>query len=573
MSTKKRLLIVIACLAVPLARGQVINYDAATMLVTIPTVSVGAATYTNVTLRNRGDFVFDLVDATEQIPASPGMGVYDEATGLLSLPAVKVGAETYLDVTLQNVGNFVMTLQSATLLPAIVSSDVAAYVAAGEALFVTAVPPSGVARMALADACWRHNGRSRANQIQQIDDDLGTYLQREAYQIGRKLQNVQVLALRNTVNPDGSARREIDIQYDVVFLDGTVARGARESLLSGSSAGTPGCTTPQAGNGLRAMGNQQLVQVNARARNSRDERYAIATGAALTPAVNYRRDVQLNVVDPMGNATHVIVTGPGPTGNVAGAAVQFSMKLLSPRILRSAPELVGKSGNFLNWLDDDSFRACRISGSNVPVAAIADCAGLGVQGAEWGWTSSAPNASSDQGFANQGWVAGGVYRFDVYNDDGWKTVNGQNGKTPIATYFAKLDRLPYTFAEMTGKYPLGNLGALSPAQVASNATSATPAPMALSWTSAATMSDGYKHHLYQVWEFHQGRRVGNANNAFNPALRSLIRAYPGTTATSMPNFPVSPLLPEQANKSYVEFNLFFSDPTSFNQILSRISLQ
>jgi hypothetical protein len=269
----------------------------------------------------------------------------------------------------------------------------------------------------------------------------------------------------------------------------------------------------------------------------------------------------------------VIVTGPGPAGTVGGVAVQFSMKLLSPRIARSAPELMGKSGNFVNWLDDDAFRSCRISGSSVPVASIADCAGLGTGASDWGWTTSTPNASADQGFANQGWAAGGVYRFDVYNDDGWKAINGQNGRTPIATYFATLERLPYTFAEMTNRYPRINLGGLSPAQLASNASSATPAPISLSWTLATTMADGYKHHLFQVWEFNQGRKVGNANNAFNPALRSLARAYPGTTATSMPNFPVMPLLPDQANKSYVEYNLFFSDPTNFDQILSRISLQ
>jgi hypothetical protein len=55
---------------------------------------------------------------------------------------------------------------------------------------------------------------------------------------------------------------------------------------------------------------------------------------------------------------------------------------------------------------------------------------------------------ADQGFASQGWGAGGIYRFDVYNDDRWKTVNGHVNKTPIATYFDALQRLPYTFVEM-----------------------------------------------------------------------------------------------------------------------------
>lgn len=559
-------------LAAPLAvLAQVTSYDAQTMVVTIPSVSVGTSSYTKVTLKNRGNFVFDLTGALPQTPAAPGVATYDLGSNVLTLPAVKVGAATFLDVKLRNLGDYVFTLEAATELPKSVSDEVAAFARQIEDQFATAVPPNGQARMALTDACWRSNGRTRAFNIADIDADLPEYLAREAYQIGRKVQNMQVRALRNRNNADGSTRREIDVQYDVVYRDGTTARELTETLLSGSSAGTPGCAASQSGSTLRVMGNQQLVQTDARARNTRDERYLFSNGAAASPAVNYRRDVQFNVVDPMGNATYVIVTGPGPAGTVNGAAVQFSMKLLSPRVMRSAPEMAGKTGNFLNWLDDDNFRACRISGSNVPVAAVADCIGSGATGNDWGVTSSAPSAANDQTFADQGWMAGGVYRFEVYSDDGWKAVNGHATKTPIATYYATLTRLPFSFAEMTGKYPLMTLAASTLPLFAANASSATPTPVAFNWTPPGALPE--VHHLNQVWEYHQGAKTGNTGGSFYPAYRSLARAYPGPTATSMSNFPVTARHPEQASKSYSEFNLLYTTPGSGNQLLSRISLQ
>src|SRR5690606_5967088 len=51
-------------------------------------------------------------------------------------------------------------------------------------------------------------------------------------------------------------------------------------------------------------------------------------------------------------------------------------------------------------------------------------------------------AAVDASFAGYGFEVNGVYTIKVYNDDGWKTVNGQAGKTPIATYTTKLNRLP-----------------------------------------------------------------------------------------------------------------------------------
>lgn len=560
-------------LATSAAVAQVSAYDPASAVVTIPSVAVGNQSYTNVTLRNRGNFVFDLTGAREQKPAMPGdaLTTYDTATNVLTLPAVKVGGDTFLDVKLLNTGNFVFTLQSATPMPAGLEAEVASFFRSAEALTATSIPIGGAQRFSNTDGCWASNGRTRANAIADWDANAAAYAQRDAYLVGRRFENVQVRELRTATNPDGSTRREVRVQFDAIYTDGTAARGATSTLVSGSSAGTPRCTTPQTGSAWRELGNQQLVGVLVRGNNNREQRYAIAGGEPLNPAVRYRREVEFAITDPMGNASYAVVTGPGPTNTTNGVVRPFSMKFLSVRLLRSAPELQGKSGNFLNWADDDSWRNCALPSGLVPVVDLVDCVANPSGSNSWGWGyTSAQGASDDNGFLAQGWEEGAVYRFDIYNDDGWKTVNGHANRMPVATYYARLDKLPYGFVEMVGKYPVFDLGNLTGAQIAANANSATPAPLFLSWSAPGT---GPAMHLNQVWEFHQGARIGNPGTTFNPALRTITRAYPGTRSTSTASFPATPRHPEQANKTYVEYNLFYRDPTTGNTIRSRIQFQ
>jgi hypothetical protein len=546
------------------AAAEPIRYDLDSGTLTIPVVVAGSVTYGQVTLKNRGDFVFDVQGATELPPGVPSGAIFDPATGVLTLPAVQVGSDTYLDVQLRDIGGLVFTLQAATPLPQSTRDEIDTLMRANEQLFATAVPASGAARLALGDACHLHNGRTLAYDIAQIDADIPAYRAREAYQIGRKVTNLVVLAQRSRVNGDGSTRREIDVEYDLEFTDGTAARSAAATLISGSSAGS--CATPQTGAALRFYGNRQLVETSVQARNIRDQRYSRSTGAALSPSVYHRRAIEFRVVDPMGRAKYAVITGPGPSGNAGGSAVQFSLKMISPWLLRDAPELAGKNNNYLNWPDDDAFRMCRIAGSNVPVAAVADCVGMGGGGFDWGWgPTSTPNAAADQGFADQGWVAGGLYRFDIYDDDGWKTVNGQAGRTPIASYWSKLDKLPYTFVQMTtgasgGELlPALNFGAMTTEQVAANAASATPATLAVSWAALPALPDGSRFGLLQGYEYHEGSKTGNANGAYFPAYRTLTRNYPGSTATSQPAWPTSPKVADQASKSYVDYTLFYVD--------------
>src|SRR5574337_1134656 len=206
-------------MAVGSAAAQVTTFNLYTNLVTIPSVTVGDGSYTGVTLRHLGNYVFSLQSATAQNPPAPGVANYDVASGLLTIPAVQVSGATYIDVTLLNSGDYTFGLRGATLLPSVIADAVNALLAATDAQWASAVPPSGAARVAYYDGCWRHNGKTKTYLVADTDGDLARYRAEEAYQIGRKTSNIQVLAVRTLGNADGSTRAEIDVQFDIAYTD------------------------------------------------------------------------------------------------------------------------------------------------------------------------------------------------------------------------------------------------------------------------------------------------------------------------------------------------------------------
>ena len=562
------------------ANSQVTVYDSTTGMVTIPSVSVGTSTFSQVRLLNTGNFVFALQDATEQKPASPGVAAYNSTNGLLSMPAVKVGNDTYLDVTLRNTGNYVFALQGATLLPTDTVNEIKAFMVALDALWATAVPTSGTQALSLHDSCFLGDGRTRAYLISNFDANLTTERARQAELIGSKRVSVQVLALRNLRNLDGSSRREIDVQYDLLYQDGSVAVDVKETLVSGSSAGTPGCTTPQTGDTLRLLGNQRRVGFALQARAIRFERYFLSTGAPVNPSVLYRRDIRFNVTDPLGIATYVVVSGPRPAADANGTPLSQSWKMVSPRLLRSAPELKGKTGNYVNLLDHDNFRWCAGSEGNLPLASEADCVQWGAPGDNWGITSTYDNLD-DKAFNDLGWVVGGVYKLDVYNDDGWKTVNGHANSTPIATHYETLKALPSTFVEMAGSGPgsdgfarisFGTPGAVG---LRNNAMSTTPTPISLSWLQPPVLPNARPLRLQHVHEYVEGslKRVPDSSPAsWFPGLFQVSRAYPGPNATSVANWPVSQPLTDMLRRTYFEYRLEHVDRNQ-GVVQSRVTFQ
>jgi hypothetical protein len=558
------------------ASAQVAVYDAATGVLTLPAVQVGSDIYTSVTLQNLGNYRFQLLGATQQVPPGLARISYDGATGLVNIPAVNVGSTTYVNVALRNEGGWQFALQTAAEIPAATLSGVVNLLGAIDALWANAVPNSGAQRYTYADSCYLNDGGTKGYLVSDWDANLQSQLAQYAFRVGEKRVNIQVLALRDLTNADSSTRQEVDVQFDTQYKDGSAAFGDRLTLITGSSAGSPGCANPTSSASWRNYGNRQLVQTDVRARNQRDEGYSIATGAPLSPLVTYRNDIQFVVTDPLGNATYVIVSGPGPTTTVNGVTVPFSLKLISPRLLRSAPELVGKNNNYLNWLDDDFFGRCLSTASGVPVASIADCAGQGAGGNNWGRSTTTPNANNDAVFLGQGWVAGAAYRFDVYNDDGWKTINGQTGKTPIATYIEVLRKLPYTFVEMAGggtgsdKYSRISFAPLTPAQMQAKVVSASPGTVNLAWNALPALSDSAIFRVRNGWQLFVGPSSQNASGVAFPGYRLQPYVYPGSLSTSISNFQIAPALSQMSAKTFDSIAIQYVDRNG-RHIFSQVS--
>jgi len=419
-----------------------------------------------------------------------------------------------------------------------------------DASVATAVPTTGNANEAFTDGCYLGDGMTKAMSIASFDANLVESVDGGKYRIGSTRTNVQVLTERNSTNADGSSRRELDIQYQVNYTDGTSNKVVKDTLISGSSAGSAmggglTCSTPDTSNNLRFFGNRAVVSAALRAVNQRNERYSLATGAPLASAVDYDKAVQLRISDPGKVAKYVVVTGPGlPSSGV---------KLLSPRIQRDDPLFAGKKGNYVDWLDTDNFRLCNIGNA---AANAADCV-LGASGPNIG-SSNQTAAAANTGFDAMGFVAGGSYSVAVYNDDGWKTVNGQATQTPIATYTRTLSSLPYSAVALAGSGVTADLfprltSSLSAVQLATNLRNKAATTMDISWTSLGTTPDAAKFGWGNVSAFVQGRATSTTKNW--PASRQNVAIYPAPGATSIKNYTVSAPSSLLVTPTYGEYSL------------------
>ena len=401
---------------------------------------------------------------------------------------------------------------------------------------------SGAAATALNDGCYLENGRSKAYIIADFDADPLAAAS-IADQIGSTRNNVRVLADRASTNADGTTRREIDIKYDVTYVDGskTVASADdtfAQTIISGSSAGAKladgaACATPEAKSAWRFFGNRKIVSTFMTAQNERKERALLATGVAMAPLVVYSKFLNLGVQDPANVATYATLSGPG----IKLAGADATLKLVSVRLLRDAPEFVGKNGHFVDWRDTDSFKVCRTAAGGFAAADTADCVTNGATGDRWGFENVTTGLAADTSFDALGVLAGGDYTIKIYNDDGWKTVNGQAGKTPIATYTSKLVNLPFSAATLAGAAPATDLFAkiLTSSMTVPDIATAVRGRGAFSvnvtYSQPAAMPDGRKLALGSLYTFKQGRQTVAQPN-FNPASRSFDPTYPATSATS-----------------------------------------
>ncbi len=427
------------------------------------------------------------------------------------------------------------------------------FLAAFDAKFATAVPATGALLTELNDGCYLDSGVTKPFAIANFDADLVQSAQAHKYRIGSTRTNAQVVADRTMINADGSSRREIDIKYQVNYADGTVEVDARQTIIWGSSmgaiiAGGTLCATPQSSKSWRFYGNRELVDASVRSFNQRSERYSLATGAALSGGVDYSKFVQIRIADPSNFAKYVVVKGLGlPVSGV---------KLVSPRIQRDDPLFAGKRGNFVDWDDTDTFRFCRVeaSGSNV-AANAADCVGQGASGNNYGIFNRTA-AATDSGFEALGFEAGGTYTVAVYNDDGWKTVNGQATRTPIATYTKTMGSLPYSAVALAGANVTSDLFprisyAQTPAEVAAIVRSKAAAQVAVNWTPLGTMPDAAKFGWGFIYTYVAGRATTTSSNW--PQSRGIVFSYPSTAATGAPSYTIPAAPSALVTPNYSEF--------------------
>ena len=422
----------------------------------------------------------------------------------------------------------------------------------------------------LDDSCSKSNGFTKAYNVQYAQANSQQFTGSIQYRIGSTRTLIGVTADRSITNADGTTRRELDIKYKINFTDGSVDTDTTQTIVSGSSSGT--CATPTASVDWRFLGNQQDVDVVINAANDRADSSRLSDGATFPSSTSTRRALEFGVQDVQGLYTYAVVSGPG-VQTVTGVANPFSLKLISPRLLRDAPELAGKRGNYTNWTERNNFRACvvpAISANNSGPAPLADCVGAGAVGSSWGVTyfpnlTATSIATADAFFDAIGFQAGGVYTFAVYNDDGWKTINGQAGKTPVLTRTFTLQSLPYTQAEMLpasgpSKFPVGTSLTFSAGiNISSVVNLAEPGSATGTWTPPpATFGDRAIFRLSEVGEFFEGINVATTAPATYPRHRYYTPLYPSSTATSI-SANITPTPNTIKSKTFYESSLQYTD--------------
>ena len=498
-------------------------------------------------------------------------------------------------------GNDSPTASTPTVLPATAVQTARDYLASFDRSLATALPATGAINAATYDACFLSGGRTKENAISSYDANFILDPARDAFRIGSTRVNPVVTAERNTINTDGSARREIDVKYAVNYTDGSVDPDASLTLITGSSFGS--CATAQNSTDVRQFGNRKLVNIDLRAETTRSDQFelrattrpvplgatspyptTIVTSAAgvtstvaLVPAGEpkivptfYERRANFRIQDPMGNATYVVVTGPG-FRTVSNVLTPWSVKMLSPRLLKSDPLLAGKTGNFINYSDDSTFSFCRVANGDLPgSAALADCAVGGARSSRYGVGMNLPIGAtngattqaeaSDLQMAATG-LAAGTYTFKIYNDDGWKTINGQADKTPIATYTAQLETLPISFVDMNVTNNAANdkfpkiASQITPGVFAALEIGGLPYQASLAWTAPLFVAAN-PFKLSFVEAYTDGT-VAPTGVGF-PRVFKFTDIYPGSNSTSGTiNVAANPA--NLAFKTYSEVQVTYTD--------------
>lgn len=436
------------------------------------------------------------------------------------------------------------------------------YIQALTQLTAQTVPAKGEDRYALLDACYLGQGNTKDRLIANWNASPAQTQANNAYLVGRSYQNMAVVTERKSTNADGSARREIDISYDEVFADGSSATKQTETLITGSSADS--CATPQTGDGVRAMGNRRKFTINLIGRNLYQINNNLSDGTAINQRV--RREMRIRLADPAELATYAIVTWPS---GIAGAA-PLSLKMLSPRLVREAAEMQSKPGNG-NYANTDFFRICGSdSGFTTSDASTANCTQFGTTGENWGASVNAPFtatslADGDRRFEAYGFTAGAQMQIQLFNDDGWKTVNGQQGKTPVASYTVTLSSVPYTFMALgtaPASYTYFDELSLSNAAIAA-ALRGSGASLTAKWTPAVAPAGYGKLVATDLGVFRQGPSATTGQ-----LVRVNTPFVPVASATSG-TISIGGKIDGTTGTTYGEYSLTYSDRSGHQVTVSQ----
>jgi hypothetical protein len=212
-----------------------------------------------------------------------------------------------------------------------------------------------------------------------------------------------------------------------------------------------------------------------------------------------------------------------------------------------------------DWRDTASFSICGLAGGDAD-AAVADCVQYGASGSSWGVFNRSA-AEVDRIFDKDGSVAGAVFTFKIYNDDGWKKVNGQAGKTPIATYTATLSHLPYSAAALAGSginadlFPRFAFLSKNTAEIATAIRQKAAIAIDAVWSAPGTMPDASKLGWGSVYAYESGQ--ANSVAAGFPASRNTTVVFPanGSTQLRLPSPTPGALL---ITPTYAEIGLAYT---------------
>ena len=440
-----------------------------------------------------------------------------------------------------------------------IKPEMALMLANWDSVYANAVPATWESALSFDDACYLNDGYTKSINIEEWKSNGINVRSSQAYRVGAKRSNLKILS----VNPSADNQyTTAKVSYDIAYTNGTIKKNSINYMVKGNSAAL--CTNNgisesngQTGDGWRFIGNARQVQANIGAAHELYVSGNLADGLPSKYKGSISSSIEFYLKDP-GNKgiTYAIVKGP----LLPSSGLKFLMNSI---LVKEAQGLLnGKRGTYLSHTRNGYIEAeNRFNASMCFYVDVyrawdadkADCLKYGASGN--GWYGNDYYLSDDQ---IQSLDNDKTYTIAFYADDGWKTVNGQSGKTAIYTYKSTLNERPFTSKEISESNfpkitPVDMVGGWSDF-VSKSKNSGGPFAMNLApAVTPATPADANIFGYAELWQYSQGSAATNVSDATYPHIRQEAIAYP-SGKESISNFNVTLFgLPQGLNKiSYVE---------------------